>query len=85
MIMNLRYVRDTIRIVNDVKERKVDISKKIDSQHASKEQERLEGDSAGGLAMRLVKRVQMLASIMIIYAGECHSKSDGSVITGRER
>ena len=37
MIMNLRYVRDTIRIVNDVRERKVDISKKIDIQQASKD------------------------------------------------
>ena len=31
------YVRDTIRIVNDVRERKVGISKKIDSQQASKD------------------------------------------------
>ena len=76
------YVRDTIRIVNDMRERK---ARRLTASRQAKTLSRLEADSAGGLAMRLVKRVQMLASIMIIYAGECHSKSDGSVITGRER
>ena len=31
------YVRDTVHIVNGMRERKVDISKKIDSQQASKD------------------------------------------------
>jgi hypothetical protein len=47
------YVRDTIYIMNDTREREVDISMKIDSQQQAKTQLRHEGDSADGLAMRL--------------------------------
>ena len=61
-------------------------ARRLTASRQAKSHERLEVDSAGGLAMRLLVRVPLdkLHNIMISYAGECHSNRGGSEIIERE-